>query len=380
MSNEAFWIAAQTKSVVPIAWGEPGTGKTRSIESFAKALGRKCVSISLSQHEPTDIGGYPKPMNEYVAFLKPEFIHKCKDEPSLLFLDELTTCPPATQASALRLLTHGAEELGDTLIITAANPPNCAANGYPLEPPTVNRLYHHEWEMSVDEWANKARTGFPDEKMSSFPILGPNWKDFIPNASALITSYLIHMPSQVQIMPKNSEHNSGPEAAWPSYRSWTNAMHLLGACMSLGMDYEKDNHPYVTKLLSGTIGVASTSKFLEWKRSLGFITWDETKKLIKSNKYNEKHMPNTSDKAMAYLATMIAEATQPSKISDENLTILWKLMVKATQMRHKDVAVALKDMIFDPSEEFSKKNKKWEIPEEAVDIFTKTFDKVYKDN
>ena len=81
-NNKAFWIAAQT-NIVPIAWGDPGIGKTRSAEAFARAVKRRCVSVSLSQHEPSDIGGYPRAERDsngtgYVEFVMPKFLYDCK--------------------------------------------------------------------------------------------------------------------------------------------------------------------------------------------------------------------------------------------------------------------------------------------------------------
>lgn len=373
-TNTAFYIAAQT-DVVPVAWGEPGTGKTRNIEAFGEACGRQVVSISLAQHEPTDIGGYPKPLEKAVTFLKPDWLMKCKDKPSLLFLDELTTCSPATQAAALRLLTHAKEELGDTWVLAAANPPGCAANGYSLEPPVINRLYHHEWENDMDEWTQKVLQGFPKESSADYPILPSNWQEYLPKSRGIILAYLSQLKGDVQHMPKNNtQEQFGPGAAWPSYRSWTNAMTLLAAAMSLGMDSEKDNHPVCTKLLRGTVGECC-HRFLDWKTSLGFISWAETKKLIEKDKFTKSKLPNTSDKCMAYLATMFAEATQPKYINEENLDAAWMLLYHATQFGHKDIAISLKDILYTPTKTYIEK-KNYDIPKLPKGVMVQIFDRI----
>jgi len=81
-----------------------------------------------------------------------------------LFLDELTTSPPAVQAAMLAValdLTVGDVQLPKgTRVIAGANPPDCAAGGYELEAPLANRFCHVEFTPSVDEWLDGMSTGW----------------------------------------------------------------------------------------------------------------------------------------------------------------------------------------------------------------------------
>jgi hypothetical protein len=269
-SNEAFFIAAQTE-VVPLAIGEPGTCKTRSIEAFAKSMNFTFESISLSQFEPTDVAGYPQPCHEngehFVRMVLPEFVHRVqfptKGTKSMFFLDELTTCSPATQAAALRWLTHG---LGENVIIcAAANPPECAANGYPLQAPMANRLYHHMWDNNFTDWSDGFCNGFPTK---SYPILKDGWRQHIDKAKVFITAFLERHRTQFHKMPETDEARS---KAWPSARSWTNASILLGAGISLGYDFSvesKNVHPIQAQFLTGCVGEGVQVEFFKWKNSL----------------------------------------------------------------------------------------------------------------
>ncbi len=56
--NLCYWTIAQTGMVVPKAEGMPGTTKTKSVEAFARAMGRRCYTLIGSLREPADIGGY----------------------------------------------------------------------------------------------------------------------------------------------------------------------------------------------------------------------------------------------------------------------------------------------------------------------------------
>jgi len=63
----------------------------------------------------------------------------------------------------------------DVWIVTACNPAGVAANGFELEPPMANRLWHGRWEVDSDIWdqgmIGGLRFGEP-----SFPRLPTHWK------------------------------------------------------------------------------------------------------------------------------------------------------------------------------------------------------------
>lgn len=399
--NEAFWIASQT-SIVPLAWGEPGTGKTRTVEAFARANKRRCISVSLSQHEPSDIGGYPRAERDsegdgYVEFVLPKFLYDCKKPSkrtveeaqlgfaeypkSVLFLDELTTCSPATQGAALRLMTHAKEILGeDTWVISAANPPGCAANGFALEPPMVNRLYHHDWEVDAKKWCDAMLSGFPD---GEYPILPENWKLEIPKARAFIAAFLGRYSNYTQKMPKKTsdQQDHGSACAWASFRSWDNASILFAAANSLGYSSTKENmSPVCSTLLRGTVGEDVCHKFFEWKHSCIFPSWAETKKLIKAGKLTRSEFPDkkSSDKVMAYLATMYHEVSQNP--TEDNVVIGWNLFELACEYGSKDIAVAMKTPIYEATVDCIKGTKKKIsdiVPKKAMEIALSSFDKVF---
>ena len=48
-----------TADVPVLLWGDPGTGKTHTIEAFARRCGWDTVSVIASIHDPTDFAGLP---------------------------------------------------------------------------------------------------------------------------------------------------------------------------------------------------------------------------------------------------------------------------------------------------------------------------------
>ncbi len=129
------------------------------MEAFARATGRQCYTLIGSLREPADIGGYPYPVQgefPYMAVMPPKWAQDCQHGQWVLFLDELTTCPPPVQAALLGVIAEnrvGDATLPDTVWkVAACNPPDCAANGSELEPPLANRLCHLPWQTNVAGW------------------------------------------------------------------------------------------------------------------------------------------------------------------------------------------------------------------------------------
>lgn len=379
MMNEAYFIAAQT-SVVPIAWGMPGECKTRMIEDFARFMKAPySATISLSEYEPTDIGGFPYKKTEeradgskeeYTGYLKPEFIALCErhgtpENKAILFFDEWTNCQGGTRAAGLRILSHG---IKNTLIMCAANPPSIAENGSALGHPVNNRLYHHDWEINHDEWLKGFMAGFPQ---GTYPKLPDNWKEYIPLARTLIASFLKSQSHSTSLPVEefaNRHATSGSECAWQSRRSWTNASELLGAAMSLGHRFDDEEmSPVCQELLNGTVGGAKAGEFFDWRKNLKMRSPEEVLDLIKRKKFTTKDFPKKSDEAFAFINYCLNFFVRDKKHWEP----AWKFFEVACNAGHKDIAVACKDTLFNA-------NADEVIPDSVLDILSETFDMVEK--
>ena len=117
-----------------------------------------------------------------MAVMPPKWAQDCQCGQWVLFLDELTTCPPAVQAALLGVIAEN--RVGDAVLpdtvwkLAACNPPDCAANGSELEPPLANRLCHLTWETDAEAWQRGMGNalGFPQP---SFVPLPPDWEKCI---------------------------------------------------------------------------------------------------------------------------------------------------------------------------------------------------------
>ena len=96
--------------------GFPGVGKTeftKSLEAGFDRVGIKCKVVVLvgSIREPQDFGGFPVSTPDGVRLLPMAWARDAQRLAEdgylvVVFLDELTTVPPTTQAAMLRLLTE----------------------------------------------------------------------------------------------------------------------------------------------------------------------------------------------------------------------------------------------------------------------------------
>ncbi len=114
---------------VPVLlWGAPGTGKTSTIRAMAEVMGWPCETVIASIREPSDFAGLPVVIGDGVRFAPPGWARRLAEAGrGLLFLDELSTAPPAVQAALLRVVLERVvgdrEPPADVRVGAAANPP-----------------------------------------------------------------------------------------------------------------------------------------------------------------------------------------------------------------------------------------------------------------
>src|SRR3972149_5216408 len=125
-------IALQAQIPVVVIGG-PGVGKTSALNAMALNLDYPIETVIASLREPSDFAGLPVVSNGQVSLAAPSWAKRLSESnhPSILFLDEISTAPPATQAALLRVILDrvvGDMPLGEHVSIVAAmNPPEVSA-------------------------------------------------------------------------------------------------------------------------------------------------------------------------------------------------------------------------------------------------------------
>ena len=157
--------AAGRAGVAVCLWGDPGIGKSSLIHAAAAADDVPCETVIGSLREPSDFAGLPVVTDDGVRMEPPAWAKRLHAaQAGYLFLDELSTSPPAVQAAMLGVALE--RRVGDLLlpravqVVAAANPPERAADGWDLSSPLANRFLHIAYTPAVNGWIDGMTAGF----------------------------------------------------------------------------------------------------------------------------------------------------------------------------------------------------------------------------
>ena len=129
-------IDACGRAHVPVLLlSDPGMGKSSLVRGLAAAEGVPCETVLGSIREPVVLAGLPVVTDAGLVLEPPAWAKRLHSaEAGYLFLDELTTCPPAVQAAMLAVALDrvvGDLTLPDGVrVVAGANPPDRAADGW----------------------------------------------------------------------------------------------------------------------------------------------------------------------------------------------------------------------------------------------------------
>jgi hypothetical protein len=139
-------------------WGAPGIGKSDIVKQIAAETNREVIDIRLSLWEPTDIKGIPfyNPELHTMQWAAPSELPSDPNSTAILFLDELNSAAPATQAAAYQLILDG--RVGTyrlpkgVSIVAAGNRESDKGVTYRMPAPLANRFLHLELKTNFDDW------------------------------------------------------------------------------------------------------------------------------------------------------------------------------------------------------------------------------------
>src|SRR3954463_7806584 len=192
---------------VPVLlWGAPGTGKTSAVRALAAARGWACETVIASIREPSDFAGLPIVVDGGVRFAPPTWARRLAEGgPSVLFLDEISTAPPAVQPALLRVvLERGVGDLdlpAEVAVVAAANPPEQAADGWDLSAPLANRLCHLAWQTEPRAVADGLAGGWSAPVV---PVLPEGWQAEEILARGLVAAFLHVRPGLACAPPSDA--------------------------------------------------------------------------------------------------------------------------------------------------------------------------------
>jgi hypothetical protein len=303
-ASDALGIAVAARVPV-LLWGAPGTGKTATIRAMAAALGWPCETVIASIREPSDFAGLPIVVDGEVRFAPPGWARRLASAGrGLLFLDELSTAPPAVQAALLRVVLErvvGDLALPDSIaVVAAANPPEQAADGWDLSAPLANRLCHLVWDIDPRVVADGLAGGFTAPVV---PELPDGWAADQGLAQALVGAFLQVRPA-LACAPPSDATTAG--RGWPSPRTWEMAARLWAASGAAGAGSETRS-----VLVAGAVGDGAAAEFLAWMQEMDLP--DPEAVLADPGSFALPHRSDRAYAAVAAVAAVVAARPTPER-------------------------------------------------------------------
>ncbi|WP_410872094.1 AAA family ATPase [Nocardia sp. A7] len=327
---EALTLAVAADLPV-LLWGEPGIGKTAALTQLAQSLELPLTTVIASVHEPSDFSGLPvigdDPATQGVPMAPPDWaVRLVRAGRGLLFLDELSTAPPAVQAALLRVVLErrvGALELPPGVrIVAAANPRSSAADGWELSPPLANRFVHLQWTHEHDVVVRGLGGTWP---RATLPRLAhESLSGAVAFARRAVCTLLAARPKLVHQIPTTETRRGGP---WPSPRSWEMTLRLIA--FATAADASRD---VLSQLIRGTVGDGAGFELLT---SIDRMDLPDPEALLADPAAAE--LPTRGDLRQAVLDGVVAAVRK--RPEQERWDAAWSLLVKAVQTGAPDLVV-----------------------------------------
>ncbi|HET7487732.1 MAG TPA: MoxR family ATPase [Acidimicrobiales bacterium] len=312
---EALGIAVAARVPV-LLWGAPGTGKSSAVRAMAEAIGWPCETVIAAIREPSDFSGLPVILDGLVHFAPPRWAERLAAAGrGVLFLDEISTAPPAVQAALLRVVLE--RVVGDldlppgVVVVAAANPPEQSADGWDLSAPLANRFCHLPWEVEAAGVARGLSAGW---EAPPVPELPPGWEERVAQRRADVSAFLTVRPARTLEVPTDAARAG---RGWPSPRTWDMAARLWAAADAAGASEDA-----ATALIAGCVGDGAGVELLVWDMNRDLP--DPESVLADPDGVA---LPEEPDKAYAVLAA-VAEAVA-SNPTPERWRAGWQVLVRA---------------------------------------------------
>jgi MoxR-like ATPase len=305
--DREFVSTAEGHHTPVMLWGPPGVGKSQMVAQVAAHHSAPVIDIRLSQMEPSDLRGIPFRVEGRVDWAIPSILPDARRHgpAGILFLDEITSAPPAVSAAAYQLILD--RRLGDYrvpphwAIFAAGNRQGDRGVTYSMPAPLANRFSHFEVETHLDDWVSWAYANAIDERVIAFLRFRPELLfDFDP------------------------AHNP---VAFPSPRSWEFAHR--------GLRKFEDHAELLQGTLQACVGPAAGIELHAFVNSL-----DEMPDLDAIVAGEQVQVPKEIDLQYAVAAALVGRAIR-ARGGDNWATVVGNILTYARRFPQREMGVML---------------------------------------
>jgi MoxR-like ATPase len=262
-TQEAVFRASIAANVPVFLKGDSGIGKSAFIRDYATASRRHLESVVLAHKEKSDIGGIPTVREGAITtteFAVPGWGHRLVEaDKGLLLLSEFNMGEVDVQQACMNVLQE--RQVGENTylpesvaIVLDGNPPERYATSSDLPSQIANRLLHLDWELDRQAWLDGMTSGWPTGNERIIDD-GDARTDRVAREKSLVLAFLDAHRPYIHDQPTDPAHEGG---AWPSPRSWDNAIQVLSRI-------DEDATDVQTATLRGLVGRAAAEAFMRWR-------------------------------------------------------------------------------------------------------------------
>lgn len=244
-------------------WGEPGVGKSESVQHFARTNGMKLEDVRLTQMDAPDLKGlqWVDEKTKTTVSYRPEFF-PVVDEPGVIFLDELTAAEPRMQATAYQLVLDrrvGPHVLPDQwMVLGAGNGTEDGAISYRMGSALSDRFVHIKVEANPQDWITWALENDIHPAVISFIRVKP---DYLTSVSGQAKTHQLISPSP---------------------RSWARVSKVM---------HKVDNKACISVLINGIVGDSAAVEFIHTAEEIAELPSMEDLLSFSIPKAALKHIP-----------------------------------------------------------------------------------------
>ena len=257
-----------------VLWGDPGIGKSESVEAVSRFLAQYMATVFPSTCAPEDFSGIPVPDGSggLIRICPMADVRElCEIKEGILFIDEGTTVGSTVQAALMGVVLN--RRMGDLIlppnvrVLLAANPPETAAGGHDMTTTLANRCCHVNFAPGgVSDWTDwmfdhdvgkKSLDNIYDVQKTVTDNWGLSWS----SARAHVTGFM--MSKGIDALHKVPEAGSSDRSrAYPTRRTW-----FFGTCAMATSRALKAGDQIEQTLLEGCVGDGIASEFLLWRKA-----------------------------------------------------------------------------------------------------------------